>query len=67
MNIIVEYKARDLTQYYRIQYFDENNREIKIPKFLTVQKIQVLLMIMNFTKKLENKKKHSVSVLAETR
>jgi hypothetical protein len=32
MNIIVENKARDLTQYYRIQYFDENNREIKNPE-----------------------------------
>jgi len=32
MNVIFEYKASDLTQYYRIQYFDKNNREIKNPK-----------------------------------
>ncbi len=32
MNVIFEYKASDLTQYYRIQYFDENNREIKNPE-----------------------------------
>ena len=29
MSVIFEYKASDLTQYYRIQYFDENNKEIK--------------------------------------
>jgi hypothetical protein len=32
MNVIFEYKASDLTQYYRIQYFDKNNREIKNPE-----------------------------------
>jgi len=32
MSVTFEYKASDLTQYYRIQYFDENNKEIKNPE-----------------------------------
>jgi hypothetical protein len=32
MNVIFEYKASDLTQYYRIQYFDRNNKVIKNPE-----------------------------------
>jgi hypothetical protein len=32
MSVTFEYKASDLTQYYRIQYIDENNKEIKNPE-----------------------------------
>jgi hypothetical protein len=32
MSVIFEYKASDLSQYYRIQYFDENNKKIKNPE-----------------------------------
>ncbi len=32
MSVTFEYKASDLTQYYRIQYFDENNKKIKNPE-----------------------------------
>jgi hypothetical protein len=32
MSVTFKYKASDLTQYYRIQYFDENNKEIKNPE-----------------------------------
>jgi hypothetical protein len=32
MSVIFEYKASDLSQYYRIEYFDEINKKIKNPE-----------------------------------